>query len=69
MKKLRLADNLKNELKAQKISQEALAKRLNTTQATVSRWTTGENFPDFETLFLICEILNVTPNELLGWDD
>lgn len=69
MKKLRFAENLKNELKINRMSQESLAKRLGTTQATVSRWTTGEYAPDFETLFLICEILSVSPNELLGWED
>lgn len=51
------------------ISQEQLAKMLNTTQATVSRWTSGKNQPDFETLFAICDILDVSPNNLLGWDD
>ena len=69
MKKICFAENLRLELKFCKISQAYLAKQLNTTQRNVSRWTTGKTSPDFETLFLICEILNVTPNELLGWDD
>ena len=56
-------------MKSAHMSQEKLAKALNTTQATVSRWASGENEPDFQTLLQICQILNVTPNELLGWED
>ena len=65
----KFADNLKTEMANSHISQEQLAKMLNTTQATVSRWTSGKNQPDFETLFAICDILDVSPNNLLGWDD
>ena len=63
------AINLKNELISRSITQEKLAKELGTTQATVSRWIKGVNQPDFETLFMICRILEVTPNDLLGWEE
>ena len=53
----------------EKISQQSLSEKLNTTQATVSRWVTGVNQPDFDLLFRRCEILDRTPNELLGWKD
>ena len=69
MKVLNFAENLKNEMRNCRISQEKLAKELGTTQATVSRWASGEYQPDFETLFQICEILDTTPNVLLGWED
>jgi len=46
-----------------------LAKELQTTQATVSRWCSGANQPDLETLLQICQILDTTPNEILGWDN
>ena len=46
-----------------------LARILGTTQQTVSRWLTGVNEPDFETLFKICEILNETPNSILGFEE
>ena len=67
--KMKFGENLKNELAVAHLSQEKLAKMLNTKQATVSRWTSGKNQPDLETLFLICEILNTTPNVLLGWEE
>ena len=66
---LKFSENLKIEMKNCNISQEKLAKALKTTQATVSRWTSGINQPDFETLFELCEILDTTPNILLGWEE
>ena len=69
MKSLNFAKNLKMEMKNSKVSQEALAKALHTTQATVSRWTLGVYEPDFQTLLTICEILDVSPNVLLGWEE
>ena len=66
---LKFSENLKEEMNNGGISQEALANRLGTTQATVSRWTSGVCQPDLETLLRICEFLEVTPNVLLGWED
>jgi transcriptional regulator with XRE-family HTH domain len=69
MKALNFAENLKIEMKNAKISQNALAKALNTTQATVSRWTSGIYEPDLQTVLTICEILDISPNVLLGWEE
>ncbi len=66
---MNFSTNLKNEMQLNGVSQEKLAKELGTTQATVSRWTKGINQPDFETLFSICKILDLTPNDLLGWGE
>ncbi len=62
-------ENLKRLMKDKQMSQVALAKELNTTQQTVSRWGNGVNEPDYHTLLIICKILDTTPNELLGWED
>jgi len=67
--KLQFSENLKAELKNCGVSQEKLAKELSTTQATVSRWCSGTNEPDFETLLKLCELLDVSPNVLLGWEE
>ena len=56
-------------MKDKQMSQAVLAKELNTTQQTVSRWGNGVNEPDYHTLLIICKILDTTPNELLGWED
>ena len=60
---------LKMEMEQNHLLQKQLAEKLGTTQQTVSRWIKGVNQPDFETLFAICKILDLTPNELLGWDE
>ena len=63
------SENLRAELVQKKMPQAQLALEIKTTQQTVSRWVQGVNQPDYETLFKICKILDVTPNELLGWED
>ena len=66
---MRFPDELNRLMKETGHTQTALAIKLNTTQQTISRWLKGVNQPDFETLFLLCKILDSTPNELLGWED
>ncbi len=66
---MKFSKNLKTEMSLRGMTQEKLANALGTTQATVSRWIKGVNQPDFETLFSICRILEVTPNDLLGWSE
>ena len=66
---MKFSKNLKTEMSLRGMTQEKLANALGTTQATVSRWIKGVNQPDFETLFSICIILEVTPNDLLGWSE
>lgn len=51
------------------LTQEELAKKLGKTKNVISNWERGENRPDAETIAKICAILNVTPNELLGWNE
>ncbi len=66
---MQFPDNLRRAMLENNISQAKLAEKLNTTQATISRWVKGVNEPDLESLFLICKILDRTPDELLGFED
>ena len=66
---MRFSSVLKELMKASGYTQTALAVKLGTTQQTVSRWLKGINQPDFETLFVLCKVLDSTPNELLGWEE
>ncbi len=52
--------------KYKKVTQEALAKKLNTTNSVISRYEKGETF--ILTMFLIqyCKIFNVSADYLLG---
>jgi len=51
------------------MSQSELAKKLNITKSTVSKYTTGVNYPDTEKLILMAELLNVSIDYLLGLTD
>ena len=66
MNNFKFAKNLKTAMYENKMTQTELAKKLGTTQQTVSRWLQGINEPDLNTLTLICIYLNETPNDLLG---
>ncbi len=69
MKLLKFSENLKEALRVNHITQLELAKKLDTTQQTISRWLKGINEPDLETFLEICLYLNETPNSLLGYED
>lgn len=63
------SENLKYYLEKNNYSQLQLAKEVGTTAATVNRWVKGIHEPDYDTLLYICFYLEISPNELLGWDD
>ena len=60
--------NLQNVLKSKQVTKRALAEMLSLPEQNVGRWTTGKVIPRIDTLLRICECLEVTPNELLGYD-
>lgn len=61
-----LSNNLKSIRKSRKITQEALASKLNVTRQTISKWENGQSVPDAESLTQIAEILDIPVQELLG---
>ncbi len=65
----KFAERLKESLKIKEMTQYKLAKLLNTSHQTVSRWCNGTNEPNFDMLLAICKELDEDPNYLLGWDD
>ena len=50
------------------LTQKDLADKLGVTDKAVSRWETGKNYPDIETLKELAEVLGVSVNELLQGD-
>lgn len=48
-----------------RLTQRALAKRLGVTPQTIYRWRAGETLPDLPTLFLLADVLDVAPVELI----
>lgn len=51
-----------------KISADELAYMVGKNRATIYRYENGDIYSmPFNTFFLICDILGLNPNELLGW--
>lgn len=51
--------------KAAGLSQEEVAEKLEVTRQTVSKWETGQSSPDLDKVLPLCDLYNVTPDELL----
>ncbi|MBQ9790430.1 MAG: helix-turn-helix transcriptional regulator [Clostridia bacterium] len=69
MRKCKFGKILK-ELRAEKgMNQEMLAKVLNVTGATISRWESGVVEPDFQTLIFLAEMFKVSVDYILGLED
>ena len=54
------------ERKAKKLTQAKLAEKLFISEKTISKWENGKGIPDSSILPQICEIFNITLNELLN---
>jgi len=65
----KLPENLRKYRIQAGLKQEDLAQQLGKSKSVISNWERGENRPDADTIAKICAILNVTPNELLGWNE
>lgn len=51
--------------KERNLTQEQVAEKLGVSNKTVSRWENGNGFPDVSLLQSLCEVLNISVNELL----
>ena len=66
---IELAKHLQSLRKKANMSQEDLAEQLHISRQAVSKWEQGQSTPDVETCLKLCELLKVTPNQLLlGFD-
>lgn len=52
--------------KEKQLTQLQLAEKLNITDRAVSKWETGKSMPDSSIMLELCEILDITVNELLS---
>lgn len=55
--------------KSRNLSQEELARELNSSQNTLSNWETGKREPDFETISTLANYFHVTTDYLIGNSD
>ena len=69
MKNEKLVQRVKELRKLNGLSQEELAKKSGLSLRTIQRVENDETLPTGETLKRISAVLNVTPNELINWDN
>lgn len=51
------------------MTQQDLAKAIGKSFRTIQSWEREESFPNADSVWRMCEVFNVDPNELLGWWD
>ncbi len=62
---MNLGEKLYELRKEKNLSQEEVADRLNVTRQTVSKWETNQSTPDFDKIVPICELFEISTEELL----
>ena len=63
---MNLADNLKKIRKDNDLSQEQLAEKLNVSRQSVSKWESGQSYPEMDKVIQICNLFNLNINELIN---
>lgn len=63
------AKHLQSLRKQANLSQEDVAEYLHISRQAISKWEQGQSSPDIDICLKLCEVLKVTPNQLLlGYD-
>lgn len=63
---MKFGDNLKRLRKSKKISQEQLAEKMNVSRQSVSKWETGEAYPEMNNILELCKIFHCRVNDLVN---
>lgn len=66
---MNFSENLASLRKSKNLSQEEIADRLGVSRQAISKWENGQALPETANIMKLCEILEVTPNELLGYEE
>lgn len=61
-----IGKELQKHRKNKGLTQEELGKILNVSRQTISKWETSRGFPDISNLIWLCDIYNVSLDELIG---
>lgn len=62
---MKIEDKLLKLRKEKGLSQEEVADILNVSRQTISKWETGQSTPDFDKILPICELYEISSDELL----
>ena len=64
MNQEKIGNYIKLKRKSKKITQEQLSEKLGVSNKAVSNWENGKNMPDLSLFKPLCEILDISINEL-----
>ena len=62
---MKFGENLKIIRKGKNMSQEQLAEKVNVSRQSVSKWETGEAYPEMNNILELCKIFNCKINDLV----
>ena len=68
MKEINIAKMIAKKRKEKKITQDELAKYLGVSKAAISKWETGQSYPDITFLPILASYFNVSIDELIGYE-
>lgn len=63
---MKFGDNLRNLRKSKKLSQEDLAEKMKVSRQSVSKWETGDAYPEMNNILELCKIFNCRINDLVN---
>lgn len=63
---MKIGATLQKYRKEQGLTQEQLAKMLNLSRQTISKWENDRGFPDIENLIWLCDIYKISLDDLVG---
>ena len=65
---MNLSENLKKIRKKNNLSQEQLAEKLGVSRQSVSKWESGQAYPEMDKMLQLCEMFNLNIDDLLNQD-
>lgn len=65
---MNLSENLKKIRKDNNLSQEQLAEQLGVSRQSVSKWESGQAYPEMDKMLQLCQLFNLNIDELLNQD-
>ena len=68
MSELKIAKMIMKRRKERKMTQEDLANYLGVSKAAISKWETGQSYPDLALLPIIAAYFNLSVDELIGYE-
>lgn len=68
MKEINIAKVIVEKRKAKKMTQDDLAHYLGVSKAAISKWETGQSYPDITFLPLLASYFNISIDELIGYE-